>query len=183
MENLVSSREGGLPQVVRRLQIIVGSLVLGCVSFLAVGLIICWQRGAPPAGGNMPIITSCAVGFALFALAARAIVPGVIVAHGRRKILQDVSPPRRGRRRAPGMVERIEITSKLWAIWSAHTIVAAAILEGAAFFAMVAYLVECSLLSLIVTVGLILVLAAHIPTRSGLILWSGYPIDSTDHKM
>ena len=184
MKNSDLPPEGGVPHVVRRLQIIVGSLVLGCLSFLAVALALSFQGGAPPAGRNTAIVTQCAVGFALIALVARFIVPAVIVSRGRRKILQETSPRQRprGRRRAPNLAERIQVTSRLWALWTASTIVAAAIFDGAAFFALVAYIVERSTLSLIVAIGLVVFLAREIPTQSRLIFWTLYQLEMLDQE-
>ena len=74
-----------LTPILRQSQIVTGALILGCVTFLAVAIAL--PREAAPIDPNPPILTYAAVGFAVMALIVRLIVPGIIAATTRRKII------------------------------------------------------------------------------------------------
>jgi hypothetical protein len=56
-------------------------------------------------------------------------------------------------------------------IYQTRTIIAAALLEGAAFFATVAYLIEHKPITLYVAIALAFLILAHIPTLSRFESW------------
>jgi len=147
-------------RVLLKTQIIMASLVGGCVFFLAVVLSIRLRGGAAPAGPG-PLLAYVAVGFAVMALVARAVVPTVLVRAGLRRLAA----------RQTEASDPAGAVAALWRLFSTRTIVCGAILEGAAFFALVAYLVEGAAIALAVALLLIAALALHFPTRSGTARW------------
>ena len=68
-------------------------------------------------------------------------------------------------------LERTGDAGQLFVVFQTRTIVAGALLEGTAFFALITYMIERSPLALTLAVLLILGVAVHFPTRSGVIRW------------
>ncbi len=68
-------------------------------------------------------------------------------------------------------IERTGDAGRLMCVYQIRTIVASALLEGVAFFAIIVYLLTQSMVGLLVAVALILALSLHIPTRSGVVNW------------
>lgn len=144
----------------RTLQIIVAAMVAGCSLFLTIVLVIVFS--GPSKSPDVPIITYIAVAFAAGAVAMHLIIPGIVVAQGRRKILAETSST------TPATQDD---TSKFSQLLITKTIIAAAILEGAALFSLIAHIVERSPLSLGAAIVLIVMLAAHFPTQSRVGRW------------
>ncbi len=166
---LDSQWQDELTHVLRTLQIIVGALIAGCTAFLVIVLI---QAPGAGAGGGQPLVTYIAIAFAVLALVARVVVLGAITARGRRSIVRGtwrLSAIQSGR--YANFVDRTGDAGKLAMVHQTGTIVAGAILEGATFFLLAAYMLEPQTLSLVVAIALIFGLATHIPTRSRLIHW------------
>jgi hypothetical protein len=150
---------------VRVLQIIVASVVLGPVAFLGYVLFL-----APPGEQDAGLfMTYLACGATAAAVAARLIVPPLVVRSQRRQIAAGVwSPPGQN-----GNALRAPATDagKLGAVYTARTMIAVAILEGAAFFLVVAYQLERNPLALAVAIPLIIVIAAHFPSQARVAEW------------
>ncbi|MEE8451385.1 MAG: hypothetical protein V3R99_05695 [Thermoguttaceae bacterium] len=160
-----------LAPVLRTMQIVVGSLVVGCLTFLVVAFVGSDRAALAP---QFPIMTYMAIGFTFVILVVRMIVPGMIVAQGRRRITEGTWKLPAGRGSQPINAEFIERTGdagKLAMLFMIQMIVAAALLEGAVFFGLVAYTVERSPLALIVAIILIIGVGLHFPTRSRLVHW------------
>lgn len=155
-----SGQDSAAPQDVLQLQIVVGAMIGGCLFFLAIALVLRVQ-GAFGAAAKQPIVTYVAVGFAVLALAARVIVPAAVVRSGRGRLAA----------RQAGSSDPAETTRELWRLLTTRTIVAAALLEGATFFSLVAYMLEGSPLALVIAVLLIVGLGMHMPTRSTAAGW------------
>lgn len=153
----------------RQVQIAVGALVAGCAIFLVIALAFA-PAAAEQAAEDRPWLGWMAAALAVIGCLARAIVPGLIVANGRRKIAAE-EPPDAGQDRPAGQHED---QRRLWPLFVSSQIVAGGILEGLVFFALIAYLVEASLLALILAIVLILGLAFQIPTRSRALHWLEY---------
>jgi len=155
-----------LGPVLLTMQIIVGALVAGCLTFFVV---VCAVSLRGDAADESLVITYTAIVFACVALVVRTIVPGLIVAQGRRRIIEGTwqgSPTVNAR-----FSEQTGDAGKLAAVFTTRLIVAAALLEGTAFFAMIAYMLEGSPLALILAAALILGVALHFPTRARLVDW------------
>jgi hypothetical protein len=160
-----------LTPVLRQSQIIVAALIAGCVIFLVIALVMTGGKVADP---DQPVLTYIAVGFVAVTLIARMIVPGMLIASGRQKIIRGTWQLAQSAAIRPTMAEFLERTGdagKLAVIFNTITIVSGALLEAPAFFALVAYLVDQSPLSLVLAGLLILGLVTQVPTRSRLIHW------------
>jgi hypothetical protein len=142
---------------VRTLQIVVAAMSFGCVAFLAVVLI----AGGNPPPSSTPVLSYIAAGFAALQVVVRLLAPGIIVAQGRKKILQETAAG------AP----MDAWPSKLTQLMMTKTIVAAAILEGAALFLLIACLVEKSPWVLAIAIALLVGIALNWPTQSSAQAW------------
>jgi hypothetical protein len=157
--------------LVRVLQIIVAALTAGCIIFLGVILAVSFDAAA----GNSPpgfALTYMMLAVAAAMVAARVVVPRIVVAQWRRKIREGTWVAPQGN--APvfgGAVDLSTDAGKLVVVLLTRTVIAAGILEGAVFLLLAAYMLEKSPLSLAAAVVLIFALAAHIPTRSSCSAW------------
>ena len=158
-------------QALLTLQIVVASLVAGCTVFLVIAVVIVSQRAIGPAAGQT-ILTYLAVGVTVLSLVARMVVPGVITAS---KVRQFSQQPEETADVSATVVE-------LWKLLTTSTIVGGALLEGAAFFALVTYMVEGSPLSLALAVVLIAGLAVQFPTRSRAADWLDARLAEIQHQ-
>jgi len=160
---------------VRTLQIIVGGIAAGCLVFMVVAIVVGQQMAAAGAGQGLEVLTFVAFGFTAMVLAARAVVPAIMVRRGRQAILRGESPVGwRFPEQAASMADFYEKTGdagKLMMLYQAKTIVAAALLEGPAFFALLVYLLSQDPVALALGGFLIVGLVLHFPTRSGVIRW------------
>jgi len=154
---------------IRTLQIIVAAMTAGCVLFLLLALIF---RGPPAAVAQIPVLTYILSAMALMLVGMRLVVPRIVVAQARAAIRRGIGQS--GEDHAldptPPPDEALNV-AKLVGVYGTRTILAAAMLEGAVFMLLVAYLVEGSALSLGFAVVLIAALTAHFPTASGAAAW------------
>jgi hypothetical protein len=159
-----------------RLQLIVGALVTGSLTFLGIVLFLV-HFGAIPQGeaGEADLLLSyILLAFTLGAVAARAVLPPSIVSNARRRIRDGTFQPTRSGAvpvELQAFLERTGDAGRLWQVFLARAILAAAILEGVAFFACITYMIEHSVLSLLIAMALIASLALHVPTQAGVIHW------------
>ena len=159
-----------LTPILRQSQIVSGALILGCVTFFGVAIAVPGE--AAPIDPNLPILTYAAIGFAVMALIARWMVPGIVASTTRRKIIAGTwRLPTHAPARTVAFVERTGDAGRLAMALMTGTIVSGALLEGIAFFALVAYLLERSPLSLILAGAMILGLLTQVPTRGRLVGW------------
>lgn len=128
-------------------RIIAGALVFGVVTFAAVAIVL--RLGDPPAAAML--MSLIAAGIAVAAAGARQVMVGVL--SGGTGTSQGVGP------------------SGSLALYQTRMIVGLAILEGAAFFNVVAYILEGHWWSLAVTAGLVALMLTAFPTRSRLCQW------------
>jgi hypothetical protein len=157
------------------LQVFVAALVAGHLFFLAIVLLVVGVANHPPG-----LFTAMAAALTCAILIARAVVPRVLVAAARRQILAGtfrVSGGGRGQRVAAG-----DDAHCLLAVFQQKTIVGAAMLEGCAFFATIAYHVEGSLPSLGLAVALLLGVAAHFPTQARVTDWVGRQLELLEQE-
>jgi hypothetical protein len=157
-------REEKLTPALRQLQMIVGSLVTGCTIFLVIALFVSAGRGA---AGGPPLVSYIATACGVMALLTRALIPPKIIGTGRQKILCQEG-------RAAGRGDALDgpsIVGRLLQLFATSTIVPCAVIEGATFFLLVAYVIEGWPPAVMAAVALIAVLALHMPTRSRAIHW------------
>ena len=170
-----SSWQDELSAKVPQLQIIVGSLVSGCVIFAVIAIFLPAQA-AKPAADQLPIVTYVAILFGAMSLFAAWLVPNIMLAKTRRDVLSGNCQPPQGLQgqRAEDMAEMLERcgdAGRLWLAFMARTIIRAAMLEGAAFFMLVTYMVEQQPVAICAAVIWIVFVAAQFPTRNRSMHW------------
>lgn len=147
---------------VRTSQIIVAALVTGVLAFLGI-VVALFSRG-----DGEPLITWIAIAVAIVTVFASIVVSRMVTRQG----LQSTdlpSPSGVDDRFGVGTDDRV--LSKVLAAYQTRLIVACAPLEGAAFFNLIAYMLEGQALSLIVAGMLMLLMAVRFPTTGGAEDW------------
>lgn len=155
-------------------QVVVGGLLVGCLVFLAVAVLLVEFGMAPAKAGESTVLTWLAVLVAFGAVGARLLVPSFLVASNRQAILQGTGSLRQASSRDANVNQFLQRTGdagRLWLGFLAKTILGSAIVEGAAFFSLIAYLVDQSPLSLGLAIVFLVGLACQFPTRAGVIRW------------
>jgi choline-glycine betaine transporter len=162
-----------LGPMVRTMQIIIFVLTLGLVVFLGIVLFLREQpKPAPPQPAAkpaqaLPVLSYAAIAFAVMAIPMSLLIPAVVVKNGRKQIAQGTwTPPVRTFPQGP-----FGNTVKLAAVYQTSLIIGAALNEGAAFFALITYMIEGLPAILGVAALLILGVAARFPTRARLERW------------
>lgn len=154
---------------VRTIQIIVCALAAGVIVFLGVTIFVIPRtaRAAPP---DKPILTYTSIGMAVAVIAAWLIVPNVVTAGMRRSIIGGKSDDWGLVKNLPNAAELGDVVP-LAVAYQTRTIVAAALLEGAAFFATIAYMIERQPIALVVAIVFALLILSQIPTLSRFESW------------
>lgn len=145
-----------LRPVVAPMRIIVFALILGVLVFGGVAIYLVNFAGNGPLAPMNHLISFVAVGLAVIVTVMQAIVPGAIVAATRQRLARTTE---------------VAEVSGLIAAYRSKLIVGAALCEGAAFMALQAYLLEGDLWLLPLAAFLTLLIAARIPSASGLAAW------------
>jgi hypothetical protein len=151
---------------VRVLQIIVGAVALGPVTYLGVVLATAAQPNPDAAADEF--LTYVACGLAVAAVAAWFVVPPLVTTRFRRQVAAGTWPPQQADSPASAPVTD---ASKLCSVYIVRTIIAVAILEGAAFLQVLAYQKEGNYLALGPAVLLTTMIALHLPTRTRVAEW------------
>lgn len=158
-------------KVLRIMQIIAGALIAGVLSFAGVASFIVFGQapaaqpgGQPPAAPNgSEIIMYLAMAFAAVAVVLSFVVSNLISAAGVKgvaKMAQD------GTSTGPK-----ELFGRLLAVAQTKMIVAMALVEGAAFFNLIAFIMTKSMVPPALVGALLLVMAIHFPTKFKLARW------------
>jgi hypothetical protein len=171
--------------VVRTLQIIVASLAMGVVMFLVIVALfiprIVPAQGPPGGGaplevfgkqiqgGGMQVITLAAIALGVSSLAMSYVIPGMLVAQGRRQIARERTITGEPAKLSP--TAQASDAGRLLGLYQNHLIVGAALAEGGAFFAGIAYMLERHSLALLVALVLIGAILTRFPTRDRLAAW------------
>jgi hypothetical protein len=146
------------------MQIIVGALALGIVNFLLVVVFaIKPQPLQNPAG--QPLLTYMAVGGAVLAVVASIFVPMIIAGAMRKTVLDSSADTQSSRSKEAANA------GPLVQMYQTLLIIRCAFIEGAAFFSLVAYMIEGQTAALATAGVLLLILLAHFPTRSRVENW------------
>jgi hypothetical protein len=140
------------------------ALCLGLLAFavIAFGL---RQGGGMPPPPPVPIVSYVGYGFAALMFLLSMFVPNVIQTAWRKQVVAGKWPTTRGDGSPPNSEEG------WWGLYQTRLIIQMALLEGAAFFQLIAYQVEGQQLSLGLGLGLLLCEAALFPTREGVERW------------
>jgi hypothetical protein len=172
----VSEDPGVVAATTRRLQIIVGVLLLSLVSFLVVILAVVPgpKPPAPPAAGEgggptepLPVLTVMAYTFAVILLPLSLVVPKLLSDAQRSKIAAGKWSAA-GQPDAPGPADDV---SRLALVYQARKIIGAAMNEGAAFLALIASMIERNSVALGLSLALIICVALRFPRRAAVANW------------
>lgn len=155
-------------------QIIIGALMMGLVFFLGVIFLMVPAPAARPGQEPQMFLTGIAFLFAVPAALASVLVPSFLVRTTRRQIGKGTWKPARGTSEVapeplpPGPAgERLALLM----LYQNQMIVGAALNEGAAFFALVATMIERKDAALALALVLIAGVAARFPTRERVLAW------------
>ena len=158
-------------KVLRIMQIIASALIAGVAMFAGVVSFLVFLM-APPAqpGGEQPapqnggeVLAYLAMAFAGGAVVLSFAVPRLISSTGVKsiaKMAQDGTS-----------TKSKELFGRLLSVAQTKMIIALAVIEGAAFFNLIAFLTTRSLISPAVVGALLLVMAIHFPTKMKLARW------------
>lgn len=162
-----------LDQKVHVMQIIVGALMAGVVSFAAVAIVM----GNGKQGGGNSLISLVAAGFALVMLATRVVIGPVIINANRRRIANGTWQAPRAEDGSTLFPSDATDADRLLAVFQLVTIVQCALPEGAAFFNLVAYIVDHQMWSLAIVGVLMLWMSSSFPTRDSVANWIGRQLE------
>lgn len=172
----------------RILQVIVAALFAGTLFFLLIALTFVPQ--AKPPHPILPIsLTMIAAALLVVGLIARAAVLWNVTAKARREIANGTYQPLARQRVAPlpsdvadKPPDPCRDATYLLSVFQTKTIISAALFEGWAFFATVAYLIEGDPLGVGLAIVLIIGVAAHFPTQSRAIAWVEQQLELLEQK-
>lgn len=133
------------------MKVITVGLLGGVVAFAVTAAIIVWGFGREPFQEGQ-LISLIAAGFAVMMFVAHLVIPGVIAQSSR----ASADAPNR---------------EALYGVYQIKLIVALALLEGAAFFNLVALIIEHHWWSLAIAGGLLLCMLSLYPTRTRVEHW------------
>lgn len=151
----------------RTMQIIAAAIVVGAVIFFAIALFVRLggNRGAP---ADRPILSYVALTVAVFDVFVYWFIPDLVAANTRRQIARGTWTPPQGPRNFPTPTTDAE---RLWIVFQNRLIIGLALLEGATFFLLIAYLAEGSFLALVPAWVFIIAMLMQFPTRVGVERW------------
>jgi hypothetical protein len=164
---LTDAQQTYLRIVVRTQQIIVGALAMGVWLFAGAVFFIgadLQDKGQPAA----PILTYLAAGAAVVAVVAWGVVPGMVAGRMRDAIVAGTGDQLTLKPFAAGELGDV---GPLAGVYQGRVIVGAAILEGAAFFNLVTYMLEGQVINLAVAGVLVVVMLCAMPTYGRLENW------------
>ena len=141
------------PESVGRIsQIIAGALMMGVVVFACIAFFIAKGDGLP-----FPMISFMAIGFAGVTTVMRFVVPTIILNGGKAQLKQAATD---------------EQPMVLAGLYQTKTIVGMALLEGAAFFNLIAYIMEKQVWTYGVVAFLLAVMAISFPSQGQFESWA-----------
>ncbi len=166
------------------MRIIVGAMMLGVIVFFAVAVGIRANATQPPPA--LPIVGLLGLGFAPVALVLAVVVPFLMALSWQRQIAGGTWPAHqvRGGPLLPptpaGALEPEEEVVRWWAMYQTQLIIRCALIEGAIFFQLTAYIAEGSAFSLWVAAVLLAALVAQWPTRERIDRWAAARQEAVD---
>ncbi|MEX0678656.1 MAG: hypothetical protein WD063_16370 [Pirellulales bacterium] len=155
---------------VMTLRMIVGALAGGVMAFAALAVLTRAAAPQEPVDERAQLLTLLALGLFPVALLASRILPAVMVKKARRQIGAgfDFTSIKQG----PGaFLSELGEAGALVGVYRTKTIIAAAVLEGAALFGVFAFLLEGSLIALGLAVLLVAAIVAMFPSASRIAGW------------
>lgn len=162
---LDSQQQEYLDRFTTTVQIIIGALAFGVLAFAIVVILMQPEQADADESG---INSLMAAGAAVVALLMLMVVPKILQSNMRQSIVDGnflvKNIP------APVATELGDFGS-LTAMYQVTLIVGAAILEGAAFYNLIAYMLEHQSINLLFAVGLLIAILFKFPTRGGIESW------------
>ena len=163
-----------LSAIARTAQIIVAALAMGVIFF---GLIVVLAI-QPTAIEGMPVLSIAAVAAALPTLGMAAILPSLIVNAMLKRMADDQQA---AHNRTDANALPASAAESLLRCYITKTILIAAPLEGAAFFQLIAYLVEGQWWSLLVALMLVVGILLQFPTATRIQHWIENQLQKLKH--
>ncbi len=177
-----------LQPIIRTCQIIVGALIMGVMTFLAIVLFAIppllnpapafpgegagGAAIAAPGNSSLSVISYLAVAVGLMDLVLSFVVPRMNADRARRQMaLEGPTAITKGGPSEPKQLYPAGYTGKLAQLYQTQLIIGSALLEGAAFFATIAYMLERNPLALATAIVLLGTLAARFPTSDRVNAW------------
>jgi hypothetical protein len=165
-----------MPVRIRVMQIIVGAMSFGCLSFLIIAIFVSQNinKADLNKAPDQSMLSYIALPVAAIVLCVWAVFPVIVVSQGRKKIQQELfSDAKQTSENSADDKMEIENSKAQMLIGLLQTkiIVACAILEGAVFFLLIAHIAEHSLISLAAAVVLLFLLVAQMPTSGRATYW------------
>lgn len=145
----MSQQPPNLEQTVRTLQIITLAMVTGVLLFAGIVVFLQLTQDAGPNAATGVIISTLGAGFAVAAFVMHLVVPSLIARQQARSASDE----------------------QLYEVFQSKTIIGLALLEGAAFFNLVAGMVEQQWWSLAVAGGLVFWMLTMFPTQTRVAQW------------
>ncbi len=142
-----------LRNIGRTAQIIAGALIAGVLMFAVVAFIV--GKGEGP--DRMPVVSVIAAAIAGINLVLRFVVPAIVVSSQTKSVVGTAEP---------------KLTQLLAGIYQTKMIVGMAVLEGAAFLNLVAYIVEKQVWSYGVVACLLTVMIISFPSQTQFENWA-----------
>lgn len=158
------SAELTLDRRIQVMRIILVALMGGVGALMVIAVVMRTGGQFGPPREN-PVITYVSFAYAAGIFAAHAFVPNRVAAGVRRRLAGDVAPS------APDDTGLSPDEKSLCAAYQTRLIVAAALVEGAAFMFLIAYMIEGNWISLAAGVACLVLLAAKFPTENGVRRW------------
>ena len=149
---------GNAEKVTRTVQVIAGSIMAGMVFFGVVAFVI--SMGKEPGD---PLIGYIAAGFTAVTAIAANIVPGILV--------QAMIRKQRSATEQDEPAQQSDSSAGFYVVFQIKTIVEYALLEGAAFFCLVAYIVTVQLWTIAIAAAVLAKMAVAFPTRTRIDNW------------
>jgi hypothetical protein len=162
------------PKATRTAQIIVGALIQGVILFLAIALFLSEapKQQASPTILGLPLLTLVATVFGAVALAASFLVPRMVADSSLRGLAKSgasgaAKPDGSGAKQVYPAAEAVRHLP----LFTTQLVIGAALAEGAAFFAGLAFMIEHHYLALGVAGVALAVLISRFPTADGVRAW------------
>ena len=147
------------------LQIIVAAMVVAVLAFAMLSFFLQDQEGNNEDRQGIAMITYVAAVFAVVSLTTQAIIPKMVTQQGLRFLKAEIAESEGSGPDAQTVIRR------LLGIFTSKTIVGCALAEGAAFFAIVAYLIEGHLLAFGIAAVMLVSIVVRFPTQSSVRHW------------
>jgi hypothetical protein len=155
---------------VMTLRIILLALASGIMVFAVVATVI-RAGGEPQHADAMNLLTWMAIGAAPIALVASRLLPALIAGSARAQIAARRRDPSQGTIGAQAVLPELGDAGALYGVYQTKTIVGAALLEGAAFLGITAFLLEGTWIALGVGVGMAAVILTMFPSAPRAAEW------------